>query len=55
MGNLLQMANAALAETTAASRSFAVDIGTVERWFPSMGEIMSSLLCDSTFTNFPLI
>src|SRR5687767_840303 len=54
IGVLLQAGNAALAAFTAVSRSLAVDIGTLERRFPSNGEITSRVRKEDESTNFPL-
>src|SRR5687767_8559078 len=53
IGVLLQDLNANLADLTAASRSFAVDIGTVDNKLPSIGDITSSVLAEEASTKFP--
>jgi hypothetical protein len=55
MGIRLQAGKAALAERTAASRSFAADKGTVDSKAPSKGEMTGRVAEVDAFTNCPRI
>jgi 2-methylisocitrate lyase-like PEP mutase family enzyme len=55
MGVWLHPENAAFAAFTALSRSFAVDMGTVDSKVPSMGEITSNFRSVVGATNCPLM
>ena len=53
MGVLDQPANAILAAITALAKSADVDIGTVDKACPSMGETTFNVLDDDEETNWP--